>query len=97
MALAHIWEGSWEEIARHAAQFAGTSRRVTLIVTSEEEEGQVLPDEPFVAAPNEQMQAILRDIEQRHQDRPFTDGAETQRLLEQARAGAMYGGAASGE
>jgi hypothetical protein len=41
--------------------------------------------------PNEKMLAILREIEESHKDRPSTNGLETDRLLREARAGAMFG------
>lgn len=41
--------------------------------------------------PNEKMLDFLRIIEERHKDRPFTDGSDTQRLIDEARGGAMYG------
>src|SRR5579871_6797657 len=41
--------------------------------------------------PNEKMLAILSKIAESHKDRPFTDGSETDRLLREARAGAMFG------
>jgi hypothetical protein len=39
-------------------------------------------------APNEKMLSILRGIQERHKDRPYTDGSDTQRLIREARAGA---------
>ncbi len=41
--------------------------------------------------PNQGMLAALREIAARQQDRPFTDGTNTTRLLQEARGGAMYG------
>ena len=59
--------------------------KVTLTINRDEtQDSQVFP-------PNEKMLAILREIEVRHKDRPFTDGSDTMRLLREARAGAMYG------
>ena len=40
--------------------------------------------------PNEKALAALRKIAERHRNRPFTDGSETQRLIREARSGAMY-------
>ncbi len=40
---------------------------------------------------NEKMLAILRDIEQSHKERPSTSGLDTDRLLREARSGAMFG------
>jgi predicted transcriptional regulator len=44
-----------------------------------------------VFPPNEKMLAILSKIEESHKDRPFSDGSETDWLLREARAGAMFG------
>lgn len=44
-----------------------------------------------VAAPNEAGLAMLRALRERQKDRPYTDNSNTQRLLKEARAGAMYG------
>jgi hypothetical protein len=41
--------------------------------------------------PNEKGLAIMREIAERHKNRPHTDGSDTLRLLREARAGAMYG------
>ena len=37
------------------------------------------------APPNEKMLSILRDIQERHKDRPYTDASDTDRLLSDAR------------
>jgi hypothetical protein len=52
-----------------------------------------LEDTPAPAAPkpNEGMLSFLKLIEERHRDRPYTDGSNTQRLIDEARGGAMYG------
>jgi bifunctional DNA-binding transcriptional regulator/antitoxin component of YhaV-PrlF toxin-antitoxin module len=42
-------------------------------------------------APNEKMLSILRDIQERHKERPYSDPADTDRLIQEARSGAMYG------
>lgn len=41
--------------------------------------------------PNEGMLAALAEIAELNKGRPFSDGSNTQRLLREARAGAMYG------
>ncbi|HZO90248.1 MAG TPA: hypothetical protein VFB38_18115 [Chthonomonadaceae bacterium] len=41
--------------------------------------------------PNEKMLAALAKIAELNEGRPFTDDSTTQRLLREARAGAMYG------
>ena len=77
-------EGTWEEIlTRNAAQLAG--RKVKVYIEAEEK--ATVP----ASAPNEQMLAILSQIEQSHKDRAFTDGSDTDGLVRQARAGAMFG------
>ena len=48
-------------------------------------------EKTHVFPPNEKMLAILREIEKSHKDRPSTSGLETDRLLREARAGAMFG------
>jgi hypothetical protein len=44
-----------------------------------------------VFPPNEKMLAILKSIEESHKGRPFTSGVDSDRLLREARAGAMFG------
>ena len=41
--------------------------------------------------PNEKMLAILQGIEESHKERPSISGVDTDRLLREARAGAMFG------
>jgi hypothetical protein len=40
--------------------------------------------------PNEKALAALAEIARQQQGLPYTDGSDTQRLLREARAGAMY-------
>ncbi|HZT41065.1 MAG TPA: hypothetical protein VFA07_02690 [Chthonomonadaceae bacterium] len=40
--------------------------------------------------PNEKMLAALAEIAELNKGRPFSDDSDTQRLLREARAGAMY-------
>ena len=77
--LEEVLEGTWEEIAQHADELAGKRVRLTVL------------DEAPAVRPNEAMLAALRAIEERSKDMPFTSGEDTQRLLREARAGAMYG------
>jgi len=44
-----------------------------------------------VFPPNEKMLAILKGIAESHKERPFTSGVDSDRLLREARAGAMFG------
>jgi hypothetical protein len=41
--------------------------------------------------PNEVMLSFLKLIEERHKDRRYTDGSDTQQMINEARGGAMYG------
>jgi len=73
-----VYEGTWEEVAAHAEDFAGKHVRLTVV------------DE----APPLSLQArleVLRRIEELQRDMPMTDGSDTQRRLREARAGAMWG------
>ncbi len=78
--LEQVLEGTWEEIAQHAGELAGKRVRLT-----------VVEETPAAVQPNEAMLEAMRKIEERSKDMPFTSGEDTQRLLREARAGAMYG------
>lgn len=81
--LEEVLEGTWEEITQHADELAG--KRVRLIVLEEaREEALAAP------RPNEAMLEALRKIAARNEGKPLTSGADTQRLLREARAGAMF-------
>ncbi len=73
-----VFEGTWEEVATHADEFAGKHVRLT-----------VVEDTPpsLIQARRE----VLRQIEELQRDMPMTDGSDTQRRLREARAGAMWG------
>jgi hypothetical protein len=75
-----FFEGTWEEVAAHAEEFAGKHVRLT-----------VIDEVPPAPQPNYAMLELLRRTEELQRDMPFTDGSDTQRLLREARAGAMYG------
>lgn len=81
--LDQVLEGTWEEITAHADELAG--KRVRLIV---------LEEAPAMASnaprPNEAMLEALRKIAARNEGKPLTLGEDTQRLLREARAGAMF-------
>lgn len=78
------YRGTWEEIASHRHEIpAGAVLEVKVYEPPEAESRQ--------GPRNEKMLAILRGIEERHKDRPDTDGDNTQRLIDEARGGAMYG------
>ncbi len=42
------------------------------------------------ATPNQKMLSILDNIRERHNERNFTDPSDTDKLLREARSGAMY-------
>jgi hypothetical protein len=44
-----------------------------------------------LARPNLGMLSALREIAERQQGRPYTDSSDTDRLLREARSGAMWG------
>lgn len=75
-----VFEGTWEEVATHADEFAGKHVRLTVV------EETPRPPSWLVAR-----QEKLRRIAELRQGMPMTDGSDTQRLLREARAGAMYG------
>ena len=77
--LEQVLEGTWEEITEHADELAGKRVRLT-----------VVEEAPAVAQPNEAMLEALRKIKERNQGKPFTSGEDTQWLLREARAGAMF-------
>jgi AbrB family looped-hinge helix DNA binding protein len=54
------------------------------------EEVQVSIDRIPAPTPNKKMLSILQGIQERHKDRPYTDPVDTDRLLGEARSGAMY-------
>jgi hypothetical protein len=78
--LEQVLEGTWEEIAQHADELAGKRVRLTIV-----------EEAPPSVQPNEAMLEALRKIKERSKDMPFTSGEDTQQLLREARAGAMYG------
>lgn len=44
-----------------------------------------------VCEPNYRALAILEEIKKRHEGRPYTDGSQTDRIIREGRAGAMWG------
>ena len=75
-----VFEGTWDEIVKHAAEFSGRRLRVTVI--SEEKKPQ----------PNRKAQEIMEKVKEKQKDMRFTDGSKTQEILRAARGGAMFGG-----
>lgn len=76
----HVYEGTWEEVAAHAEDFAGKHVRLTVV-----EEAPPKPE------PNHALLELLHQTEELQRGMRFTDGSDTQRLLREARSGAMYG------
>lgn len=74
-----VLEGTWEEIAKHAAEFNGRRLRVTVI---DEQKPQ----------PNQKMREIMKLVKEKQKDMRFTDGSKTQEMLRTARSGGMFGG-----
>jgi hypothetical protein len=77
-------EGTWEEIAAHAAELAGRRVRVTVLDTAADEQADksMSPAERFAAA--------MRELEL-DQEMPLTAAADSVALVREARAGAMWG------
>ena len=80
MAQAQIYAGTPEQLAKYLTRLP-TTQKYKMTVTVEEI--------PAVAA-NEGALAMLRDIARMKEGMNETDGTETDRLLREARAGAMY-------
>lgn len=81
MTQQRIREGTAKELAPYLAQHP--DQRFRLI--------EISPEEEPTAAPNEEIFAMLREIATLKARMQPTDGEETDRLLEEARSGAMYG------
>lgn len=75
-----VYEGTWEEVAAHAEDFAGKHVRLT-----------VVDETPPTPKPNYALLELLRKTEELQRGMRLTDGSDTQRLLREARSGAMYG------
>jgi hypothetical protein len=78
-------EGTWEEIAAHAAELAG--RRVRVTVLDVAENGQ----EGGAMSPVERFRASLREAAELEREMPLTSTPNSVALVREARAGAMYG------
>lgn len=74
-----VFEGTWDEIVKHAAEFSGRRLRVTVL---EEQKPQ----------PNRKAMEIMKQVKELQKDMRFTDGSKTQDILRAARGGAMFGG-----
>jgi hypothetical protein len=81
MAQAQVYEGTPEQLVKHLNRLPNTNKyKMT-----------VTPEEATPIAPNEQALSMLRDIARMKENMKETDGSETDRLLREARSGAMYG------
>lgn len=76
--LEQVYEGTWEDLTAHADEFEGKQLRLTVVEDT---------TPPFIQARLE----VLRQIDELRKDMPMTDGSDSQRLLREARAGAMWG------
>jgi len=76
-----VLEGTWEEIVRHAKEFAGRKVRITVL------------DEEAAPAPNREMLEALRKVSQRSKNMPVSSDEDTLKLIREARSGGMFGDA----
>ncbi len=81
----YIHEGTPQQLAAWIGQLPD-QKRYKIVAVEEEEATSSLQ-----TSPNEGMIAALREIAQRRSGQRHTDGSETDRLLREARAGAMWG------
>lgn len=81
MAQPQVYEGTPEQLVKHLNRLP-TTNKYKMTVTQEE---------AIAIAPNGQALAMLHDIARMKETMKETDGSETDRLLREARAGAMYG------
>ena len=85
----HIHEGTPQQLAAWLRQLPNQKRY--RLVAVEEAEIEAEAPSSLQVKPNEGMIAALREITARQSGRRHTDGSETDRLLREARAGAMWG------
>ena len=78
-------EGTWEEIAAHAAELSG--RRVRVTVLDAAENGQ----DAAAMSPVERFRTSIRELEALDQEMPLTPGGDSVALVREGRAGPMYG------
>ena len=91
MVQQHVYEGTSSELAPYLAQRPNQRFRLIELPIDLPEESDKQETEKPVPVPNEAVLAMLREIAVMKIGMAPTDGAETDRLLRQARAGAMYG------
>ena len=86
------FRGTWGEILSHSNEISETSKvELRIFEITSIEEDSVSKTSKAAVSPNEGMLAALREIAERQQGRRHTDGSETERLLREGRAGAMWG------
>ena len=76
-----VLEGTWEEIVRHAKEFAGRKVRITVL------------DDEAAPAPNLEMLDALRKVSERSKKMPVSSDEDTLKLIREARSGGMFGDA----
>ena len=83
----YIHEGTPQQLAEWLGHLPNEKRYRVVVEEPETEEGGA---SSFQAKPNEGMLAALHEIAERQKGRRHTDGSETDRLLREGRAGAMW-------
>ena len=83
-----VIEGTGAELAEQLRLPDRAERRFRVVPVQE----KATEKAPMLnVAPNEKALAALRQIAENQKDRPYSAGSDTQRLIREARAGAMYG------
>jgi hypothetical protein len=77
-------EGTWEEIAAHAAELAGRRVRLTVLAEDNGQRGRAVQ-------PNETMLLAMQEAERIQEGMSPRPGGDSQAYIREARAGAMYG------
>jgi len=102
MKISNIMEGTGQELLHHLEQFPHEYFRLVPLPNAQTKAQDMEAKEPVeedavskmsnvAVSPNEGMLAALREIAERQQGRRHSDGSETERLLREGRAGAMWG------
>lgn len=86
MGQPQIIEGTWEEVSAQLVAHDEELRRYKRLRVV------LIPEEyPTTFPPNEKGLAAMRQIAERQQNRPYSDDANSMKLLREARSGEMYG------
>ena len=83
-----IHKGTPQQLAAWLGQFPNEKRYRVLV--EEEPEADEEDSSSLQTTPNAGMLAALREIAERQKGQRYTDGSETDRLLREAHAGAMW-------